>query len=231
MNAQLSPPGEKEESEAAEAKHGQETTAEPSKAAHASIRGEASSRFEGIGKLLLITLQVGVAGRLRGRHGRSRREERRSPVPKQRRPDLHRRDRYRRLRHDFWGWGTALFDYDNDAKLDWVATNGWPSHPAGPAPMRLWRNDGASFFERAIAAGLSTSLEGRGLLVFDPDEDGDLDVFVVHSGAQPILYRSDGGNHRAVGFRREATGRARQPSHCPPAQEGLGSRRRASARL
>ena len=74
------------------------------------------------------------------------------------------------------------------------ATNGWPSHAAGPAPMRLWRNDGASFFERAIAAGLSTTLEGRGLLVFDPDEDGDVDVFVVHNGDQPVLYRNDGGN-------------------------------------
>jgi hypothetical protein len=60
--------------------------------------------------------------------------------------------------------------------------------------MRLWRNDGASFFERAAAAGLSTTLEGRGLLVFDPDEDGDLDVFVVHNGDQPIFYRNDGGN-------------------------------------
>jgi hypothetical protein len=35
---------------------------------------------------------------------------------------------------------------------------------------------------------------GRGLVSFDYDKDGDLDVFLVNHGARPILYRNDGGN-------------------------------------
>ena len=33
-----------------------------------------------------------------------------------------------------------------------------------------------------------------GLLTFDYDDDGDLDLFVVHNTDEPVLYRNDGGN-------------------------------------
>jgi hypothetical protein len=47
--------------------------------------------------------------------------------------------------------------------------------------------------------------QGRGLLTFDYDRDGDLDVFIVNNFQAPILFRNDGGNDNNW-LRIEATG-------------------------
>jgi len=100
-----------------------------------------------------------------------------------------------------WGWGAAFFDYDNDADLDLVMTNGvkFPvldiDAKFNADPMRMWENDGVGLMsEISAAAGITDTESGKGLLVFDYDLDGDLDVFVVNNGGQPRLYRNDGGN-------------------------------------
>jgi hypothetical protein len=104
------------------------------------------------------------------------------------------------VRNGRWGWGAASFDYDNDGDLDLVMTNGvdFPESLADAFRadrMRLWRNDGAGrMTEVARAAGMTDQGNGRGLLVFDYDDDGDEDVFVARRADRPILYRNDGGN-------------------------------------
>jgi hypothetical protein len=105
------------------------------------------------------------------------------------------------VRDGGWGWGTAFFDYDNDGDLDLVMTDGvifTANNDLEAAfrsnPMRLWRNDGGTFTEVAIASGLTDTDNGKGLLVLDFDEDGDLDIFAVNNGDTPRLYRNDGGN-------------------------------------
>ena len=60
--------------------------------------------------------------------------------------------------------------------------------------MRLFRNDVGVFEEVGAAAGITDTGSGKGLLTFDYDKDGDLDVFVVNTGGQPVLYRNNGGN-------------------------------------
>jgi hypothetical protein len=104
------------------------------------------------------------------------------------------------VREGFWGWGAAFFDYDNDGHLDIVMTNGATYERPDAAqylsdPMRLWRNRGdRSFEEVSVPSGITDTRPGKGLLVFDYDNDGDLDVFVVNNAASPTLYRNDGGN-------------------------------------
>jgi enediyne biosynthesis protein E4 len=99
------------------------------------------------------------------------------------------------VRNGDWGWGAALFDYDNDGDLDLVHTNGFPDGDQYiNDPMRFWTNDGTGVFtDAAAAAGLTDTGQGRGLLTFDYDNDGDLDLFIVRNGDSPILYRNDGG--------------------------------------
>jgi len=110
------------------------------------------------------------------------------------------------LRNGGWGWGTALFDYDLDGDLDLAMTNGvdYPDTTSEDAfrddPLRLWRNDGAGIWsEVAQAEGLADTRSGKGLLVFDYDADGDLDLFVVNNASTPLLYqnqaRMPGGPH------------------------------------
>jgi hypothetical protein len=105
------------------------------------------------------------------------------------------------VRNGYWGWGAAFFDYDNDGDLDLTMTNG-VDFPGGPLedmfitdPMRLWENDGtAPMTEISAAVGLDDTAPGKGLLVFDYDDDGDQDIFLVNNAGQPRLYRNDGGN-------------------------------------
>jgi hypothetical protein len=97
-----------------------------------------------------------------------------------------------------------MFDYDNDADLDIVATNGYYAGPTVPHGfeddvIRLFRNNGqggvlTTFTDVAAAAGMTDASQGRGLLTFDYDRDGDLDVFIVNNFQAPVLYRNDGGN-------------------------------------
>jgi len=105
------------------------------------------------------------------------------------------------VRDGRWGWGTAFLDYDNDGDLDLVMTNGvdFPAFTVDDAfntdPMRLWENDGTGVMsEVAVARGITDSGSGKGLVIFDYDNDGDQDLFVVNNAAQPVLYRNDGGN-------------------------------------
>jgi glucosylceramidase len=96
-----------------------------------------------------------------------------------------------------WGWGAEFFDFDNDGRLDLMATNGFPAmFPADPTT--LWRNQGdGTFGDVSAANGVLDTGQGRGLLTLDYDSDGDLDAVVVNNAAAPILYRNDadGSNH------------------------------------
>ena len=114
------------------------------------------------------------------------------------------------VRDGSWGWGTAFIDYDNDGDLDLVMTNGIDYRGLHDLPplvkrhldefrtdaMRFWRNDDGVMTELSDAVGITDTGSGKGLLVFDYDNDGDQDIFVVNSMGAPRLYRNDGGNDR-----------------------------------
>jgi hypothetical protein len=103
------------------------------------------------------------------------------------------------------GWGTDLFDYDNDGDLDIVVTNGHPMDDIAldsdiityaERPF-LFENDGRGKFDdvgRAHGAYFSTPGVGRGLATADYDNDGDLDFVVAASNGRATLLRNDGGS-------------------------------------
>ena len=100
------------------------------------------------------------------------------------------------VRNGSWGWGAAFFDADNDGDLDLTMTNGMEMMPGYDADAtRFWENDGAGrFLSRSTDVGLDDIEDGKGLLVFDADSDGDLDVFVVNNASQPLFYRNQSNN-------------------------------------
>jgi hypothetical protein len=116
------------------------------------------------------------------------------------------------LRNGGWGTGGLLLDYDNDGDLDALMVNGLHEgperilDPALVAPPVLWENDGTGRFQNvAPGRGLSHAAHAGGVVAFDYDRDGDLDLFVVTTLGTPLLYRNDGptGNFlriRAEGF-------------------------------
>ncbi len=105
------------------------------------------------------------------------------------------------VRDGSWAWGATFLDYDNDGDEDLVHTNG-VEFPGGihglcyeQDQMRLFENDGTGTFqEKASTVGLFDTDKGKGLLKFDYDNDGDLDIFIVNTFGRPVLYRNDGGN-------------------------------------
>lgn len=98
-----------------------------------------------------------------------------------------------------WGWGCDLFDFDNDGHLDIVMTNGTDEPAAqfqdpfeGMASMILWQNNGeGAFLKVSDIQGVDHAANGAGLVAFDYDNDGDLDLLVFHQGSAPILLRND----------------------------------------
>ena len=104
------------------------------------------------------------------------------------------------------GWGTDLFDYDNDSDLDIFVANGSTfQYLEMPRFLirqkdRLFRNErNGTFTEIADATGIGTlqSRVGRGVAFGDYDNDGDVDLFVVNNHDRAVLLRNDGGNHNA----------------------------------
>jgi hypothetical protein len=96
------------------------------------------------------------------------------------------------VRNSGWSWGTTFLDHDNDRDLDLFVTNGWDTSNSDQS--HLYQNNNGVFADVSNAAGITDTGLGRGLVNFDYDKDGDLDVFIVNHGAKPILYRNDGGN-------------------------------------
>lgn len=95
-------------------------------------------------------------------------------------------------------WGAALFDFDNDGDLDIVSANGTAEELILQYPLLL-ENDGKGHFKdtgKEYGNYFSTKRSGRGLAVWDFDNDGDLDIIVSHVDlvATPVLLRNDGGN-------------------------------------
>ncbi|MBT8485411.1 MAG: hypothetical protein HKO59_06050 [Phycisphaerales bacterium] len=95
-----------------------------------------------------------------------------------------------------WGWGTAAVDFDHDGRLDLVETNGWSDALEDDdftnerAKLFMSVGDG-TFTDQADACQLGHVGQGRGLVRFDYDRDGDQDL-VIFSFNEPLeLYRND----------------------------------------
>jgi len=116
-----------------------------------------------------------------------------------------------RVRDGGWGWGTQFFDHNNDGNLDLVATNRIPDGLPVTRDLeqtRFWVNEGSGRFaaESATQAGITDDGAGTGLVTFDYDNDGDLDLFIVNNLGRPILYRNDDStNHAWLRLRLEGT--------------------------
>jgi hypothetical protein len=79
-----------------------------------------------------------------------------------------------------WGWGATWVDVDSDGRLDLAHTNGSATPPYTTDPSRLYYNGGTApltFTDISAAAGFDDTSWGSGLVAFDRDRDGDLDLF------------------------------------------------------
>ena len=97
------------------------------------------------------------------------------------------------------GWGTSLFDYDNDGDLDIFVVNGSTfqklDEPEKLIPQhdQLFQNDGNGVFRdvsKSTGISILPKLVSRGATFGDYDNDGDIDIFIVNNYAQPTLLQN-----------------------------------------
>ena len=101
------------------------------------------------------------------------------------------------------GFGTRLYDLDNDGDLDIHVTNGhvidnvkvYQPNALYEQPDLLYVNEGGRFRDISADAGpaLKTSRVGRALAVADYDNDGGLDVVLTSVGRPAVLLRNTAG--------------------------------------
>jgi hypothetical protein len=110
----------------------------------------------------------------------------------------------------FMGWGTRVYDFDDDGLRDWFVVNGHLQdnveeiEPGFTYAQRnlLFRNAGKGrFIDLGPAAGPAMDLHnaGRGAAFGDLDNDGDIDVVISTANSRLRYLRRDGatGNHWA----------------------------------
>ena len=96
------------------------------------------------------------------------------------------------VRDGGWGWGAALLDLDHDGDLDLALASGWQTSEFQDDSLSLWIDEGMlPWPERAAELGVGAISQGRGLLPFDYDRDGDLDLLVASNAEPPTLLRND----------------------------------------
>jgi hypothetical protein len=113
------------------------------------------------------------------------------------------------------GFGTKLFDVDNDGDLDIYVTNGHvidnvrlyqPSSTYGQRDL-LYENIGGRFRDVSDQSGPALRLErvGRGLAVADFDNDGRLDIVISNVGQPATLLRNEGARGNWISIRAQGT--------------------------
>jgi hypothetical protein len=96
------------------------------------------------------------------------------------------------VREGDWGWGASFGDFDNDGWLDIFMVNGWQYLQFRTDPARLFVNDrDGSFTERGAELGVDDTGQGRGVVCFDYDRDGDLDLLIANNHGPLRLFRNE----------------------------------------
>ena len=97
------------------------------------------------------------------------------------------------------GWGSSLFDFDNDGDLDIFVANGSTfqklDEPAELIPQhnQLFQNNGDGVFSdvsKSTDIANLPSRVSRGATFGDYDNDGDIDIFIVNNYGKPRLLQN-----------------------------------------
>lgn len=95
-----------------------------------------------------------------------------------------------------WGWGACAADFNNDGWLDLFHTNGMIRETSfidffTDSSVLFLNKGNGTFEEQAIRLGVMDSGQGKGVVCFDADNDGDIDLFVNNADGESQFFRND----------------------------------------
>ena len=98
------------------------------------------------------------------------------------------------------GAGLALFDYNNDGKLDILFVNGKDFQSRGRrTTAALYRNNGnGTFTDVTAGSGLDIEIYGIGVAVADYDNDGREDVYITALDGDHLFHNEGNGKFKDV---------------------------------
>jgi tetratricopeptide (TPR) repeat protein len=107
------------------------------------------------------------------------------------------------------GFGTAALDADSDGRLDLFVANGhvddrpWANSPMAQTALFFWGRDAARFELAGASASsyFARRVVGRGVAAGDFDNDGGVDVVVVHRDAPAALLSNSSRRGHWLGLR------------------------------
>jgi tetratricopeptide (TPR) repeat protein len=117
------------------------------------------------------------------------------------------------------GFGDAALDADNDGRLDLFVANGhvdhrpWANSPMAQTPQFFWGRDSGHFALAGRAGSsfdyFSRAVVGRGVAAGDLNNDGRVDLVVIHRDAPAVLLwnRAEGGHWLGLQLRGTRSGR------------------------
>jgi enediyne biosynthesis protein E4 len=119
-------------------------------------------------------------------------------------------------RNGRWGWGSCAADFNNDGWLDIFMVNGYQTHAprfVNDAAQLFMNNGDGTFTESAIDRGLVATGQGRAVVCFDSNNNGQIDVLIQNHhtidvySISPQLFRNLGHpSHHWLRIRARASG-------------------------
>ncbi len=113
------------------------------------------------------------------------------------------------VRNGYWGWGACFSDFDNDMHLDIFHVNGFQGQGERfeNDPSRLFMSNGdKTFREASLELGINDSGQGRGVICFDYDRDGDIDIYVANNGQPNKFYCNHGSENNYLNIQLRNSG-------------------------
>lgn len=110
------------------------------------------------------------------------------------------------VRDGYWGWASCFADLNNDTHLDIFHVNGMQGDGIDirfkDDPSRLFMSNGdGTFTESSLDVGINDRGMGRGLVCFDYDRDGDIDLYIANYNQAPKLLCNSGNTNNFVNIK------------------------------